>query len=385
MKPLLTAPLLLKRAITNGLRYGIEGEEFTAVPVHPYILLFNLNLDIQCWMHVNNIEVYKYDKTVADKLVLPPAHRDLIDILVTDMDVFLDDIVKGKSGGTPVLCFGPPGLGKTLTAEVYSEIAERPLYKVHSGQLGTTAESVEENLTKILKRSERWGAILLLDEADVYVAKRGNDLERNAVVAAFLRTLEYFNGLMFLTTNRIDDIDDAIVSRMVAMFRYDYPDAEMARKLWTVIGAQFNMVRLQRHNRNGQRPLILHLGDHDPSGKDMTRDIDDRMSMFMGGVRVDRLALNWEQIEQYRPPENPAKITDSRAEKYIQEFGNASWELDALDPLVIRDLIQGAIDNNRDPDKWEEREIEEKEHRTNLLKAAKHWNSMTQEYLADKD
>jgi len=240
-EPLVDRQFTARKNNDVWLKYGVKEDEFTAIPLHHFLLMYDLHLDRRYWVHVDNIEPYQYDKTVTDKLVLPPEHRDLIDILVTDMDVFVDDIVKGKSGGTPILCYGEPGLGKTLTAEVYSEIAEKPLYKVHSGQLGTSAEDVESNLEEILRRAERWGAILLLDEADVYVAKRGNDLERNAVVASFLRALEYFNGLMFLTTNRIDDIDDAIVSRMVALFRYDRPNADMARRIWKVIGVQFGM------------------------------------------------------------------------------------------------------------------------------------------------
>jgi hypothetical protein len=164
-------------------KYGVGEADFTAVPVHPHLYVFDLRRDRNTYIHVSQLSPYVYDKTVVNKLVLPQEHRDLIDVLVQDMDVFVEDIVAGKSGGTAILCYGEPGLGKTLTAEVYSEIVERPLYKVHSGQLDVTAKSVEDNLKIILSRAERWGAVLLLDEADVYVARRGNDLNRNAVVA----------------------------------------------------------------------------------------------------------------------------------------------------------------------------------------------------------
>lgn len=105
-------------------------------------------------------------------------------------------------------------------------------------------------------------------------------------------------------------------------------------------------------DRQGKTPIIFHLGDHDPSGKDMTRDIFDRMELFMGGLEVKRLALNMDQIEQYDPPPNPAKITDSRATAYIAEFGSSSWELDALEPSVIADLIRSAVRVVRDEKKW---------------------------------
>jgi hypothetical protein len=216
-----------------------ESGVFSEIPVHPFMLGFDLERHGYIWLHVGNVKPYTYDKTVRDKLVLPQDHRDLIDILTTDLSVFEEDIVRGKSGGTPILCYGKPGLGKTLTAEVYSEIIETPLYRVDAGQLGTTIKEVEENLETVLKRAERWGAIMLIDEADVYIRKRGDDINQNAIVAAFLRTLEYFNGLLFLTTNRIDDVDDAIISRMVALFKYDTPTEEMRPALWKVLAAQF--------------------------------------------------------------------------------------------------------------------------------------------------
>lgn len=213
---------------------------FSEIPVHPLLLMFDLQRHCYAWMHVASVEPYVYDKTVRDKLILPKDHRDLIDILTSDISVFEEDIIRGKSGGTPVLCYGKPGLGKTLTAEVYSEIMRKPLYRIDAGQLGISQKDVESNLETILKRAERWGAILLIDEADVYIRKRADDISQNAIVAAFLRTLEYFNGLLFMTTNRAEDVDDAIVSRMVAVFKYDTPTAEMREPLWKVLASQFD-------------------------------------------------------------------------------------------------------------------------------------------------
>lgn len=225
-------------------RYGVKeeaDERFARIPTHPYILFFDLTRHTHVWVHVTNCKPYVYDPSLREKLVLPDNHRDLIDVLTTDMDVFVEDIIEGKSGGTAILCYGSAGLGKTLTAEVYSEIVKRPLYRVHAGQLGTDVQSVENQLEVILRRSERWGSVLLLDEADVYIRQRGNDIAHNAVVAAFLRTLEYFHGLLFMTTNRAKDVDDAIASRMIAMFKYDTPDKEQATAIWTILSKQFGI------------------------------------------------------------------------------------------------------------------------------------------------
>lgn len=102
---------------------------------------------------------------------------------------------------------------------------------------------------------------------------------------------------------------------------------------------------LQKHRK---KRVIIHLGDHDPSGIDMTRDIQERLEMFGADVRVERVALTMNQINTYNPPPNPAKITDSRASKYIDQFGDESWELDALEPKVITDLIKNQVTAYRD-------------------------------------
>lgn len=113
--------------------------------------------------------------------------------------------------------------------------------------------------------------------------------------------------------------------------------------------------RLISHINKGQEPIIVHLGDHDPSGKDMTRDIFDRMELFCHqSIEVKRIALNMDQIKKYHPPPNPAKISDSRATGYIKEFGHDSWELDALEPKVISSLISKIVKKYRDEEKWDQ-------------------------------
>lgn len=122
--------------------------------------------------------------------------------------------------------------------------------------------------------------------------------------------------------------------------------------------------RFAGYIQRGQRPIVFHLGDHDPSGLDMTRDNRDRLSMFAGvPILVQRLALNMPQIEEHRPPPNPAKSTDSRFRDYAEQFGTtSSWELDALDPTVIHKLIETAVKQIRDETLWEQmltREVSE--------------------------
>ncbi|MGD0958485.1 MAG: ATP-binding protein [Methylomonas sp.] len=217
----------------------IPKDAFTELPVHAYILMFHLELHHHVWVHVDDIQPYQYQPALKQKLILPQEQTDLIDILTAEMDMLTDDIVAGKSGGTTVLCAGPAGVGKTLTAEVYSEIIKRPLYRVHSGQLGLNVAEMEKVLKETLIRAQRWGAVMLIDEADVYIKRRNDNLASNAVVGVFLRVLEYFNGLLFLTTNRVDDIDEAIISRCIALIKYQAPDFTDRRKIWRVMTEQF--------------------------------------------------------------------------------------------------------------------------------------------------
>ena len=127
--------------------------------------------------------------------------------------------------------------------------------------------------------------------------------------------------------------------------------------------------RIFKYIEGGQPVTILHLGDHDPSGIDMTRDIADRLTLFIGtdysrkyaeelpggSLEVKRIALNWEQVQHYNPPPNPTKLTDSRAKGYIREYGMESWELDALDPATLDELITDEIRSVVDEEAYEKR------------------------------
>lgn len=231
------APLRMVAAsvLYDSNRYG--GDDFGPVPVTTAVRVFDLGA--QDFLDVNTADLaeYVYETHLQDKLVLPDDQRELLNILTTDISVFTGDIIGGKSAGNVILAKGRPGVGKTLTAEVYAEVTGRPLYSIHSGSLGITAELVRKNLEVIFDRAKRWDAVLLLDEADVFVMERGLDLAQNAIVAEFLRTLEYFDGLLFLTTNRIDGVDEAILARCAAIISYAPPGPKDARQVWQILAA----------------------------------------------------------------------------------------------------------------------------------------------------
>lgn len=126
----------------------------------------------------------------------------------------------------------------------------------------------------------------------------------------------------------------------------------------------------------GKQCRLIHLGDHDPSGIDMTRDNEDRIDLFtgFGGVEISRIALNMDQVQQYKPPTNPAKLKDSRAKEYIKKYGRSSWELDALEPSVLETLITNEVEQYIDRDLWDDTIIEQEQTRDLLRKVYNNWD-----------
>ena len=135
--------------------------------------------------------------------------------------------------------------------------------------------------------------------------------------------------------------------------------------------------RFLKYQRAGKRTTIIHLGDHDPSGIDMTRDIFDRLNKVFGTkVKVDRIALNMDQVEELNPPPNPAKMTDARFASYSEEFGDESWELDAIEPASLNDLITAKIRENMDAERWDESTEKMEEERSLLESCSDRWDEV---------
>lgn len=133
-------------------------------------------------------------------------------------------------------------------------------------------------------------------------------------------------------------------------------------------------MRLRSWRQDGQTPIIIHLGDHDPSGIHMTQDIIQRMEMFIGGVEVRRIALNMDQVNEYNPPPNYAKESDARFRGYVDEFGTEScWELDALEPVVLENLVLDEINSLRDQTPWDLLVAKEDRHKRLLSQVSDRW------------
>lgn len=203
------------------------------------------------------LEVEWNDQAFRD-LVMDKSSKMLVHSLIkqhSSQDKF-DDVVSGKGKGIICLFSGPPGSGKTLTAEAVAESTKRPLYNVSAGDLGVSPGEVDRKLTQALEQSSKWNAVLLLDEADVFLQQRtATDVKRNALVSIFLRQLEYYQGILILTTNRIAQCDKALESRVHISIQYPDLDECARKQIW---------MNFLRNLREMQPPSVGDdLGEHD--------------------------------------------------------------------------------------------------------------------------
>jgi hypothetical protein len=189
-----------------------------------------------CLFAISHLQPVLWNLDAFSKLVMDTRKRNLVHSLVKShrngADTF-DDVVSGKGKGLVGLLSGNPGVGKTLTAEVIAEVTKRPLYMLSAGELGTHVDAVEKKLDMVLEVIRQWQAVLLIDEADVFLQERdGLDLERNAMVSVFLRRLEYFQGVLIMTTNRKRTIDSAFDSRIHFKLHYGDLSPESRSTIW---------------------------------------------------------------------------------------------------------------------------------------------------------
>ena len=183
-----------------------------------------------------------FNEAAFARLVMPEPRKRLIEALVMShrakapsgsSSSSSTDLISGKGEGTIFLLHGPPGVGKTLTAEAIAEMLHRPLYVVSMGELGTTPEALEERLLDILDLATPWQALVLIDEAEMLLESRSKgELVRNAMVCVMLRLLEYYSGILFLTTNRVESLDPAFQSRVQCALRYEALDEGSRGRIW---------------------------------------------------------------------------------------------------------------------------------------------------------
>ncbi|KAI3316819.1 P-loop containing nucleoside triphosphate hydrolase protein [Xylariaceae sp. AK1471] len=188
------------------------------------------------WFRVDTIRDVEFDEDAFDSLILQDGVKQMLYSLVRSHgsdDLAFNDVITGKGKGLSFLLHGEPGTGKTLTAESVADYIRMPLLRMDTASLGSSMVDVERNLAATFELAEKWRAIALLDEADIFLEQRGpSDLERNRLVAAFLRAIEYFGGILFLTTNRVESFDRAFRSRIHLALYYPALNANSRSKIW---------------------------------------------------------------------------------------------------------------------------------------------------------
>lgn len=218
---------------------------------------------------IENVTPISFNTDAYDQLVLPEriiegqeVHpKRMIRSLIEHGAVGFTDVIADKGGGIIFLLHGPPGTGKTLTAEAIADLLKRPLYSVSVGELGTATLDLEKNLRTVLEVATLWNAVLLIDEADIFLEKRTpRDIERNALVAIFLRMLEYYQGVLFLTTNRVKQFDPAFNSRLSIALHYPEHTVANRMQIWSnllnaagIDPKKFSVKKLAQHDVNGRQ------------------------------------------------------------------------------------------------------------------------------------
>mmetsp|Transcript_153632 Transcript_153632/g.492431 ORF Transcript_153632/g.492431 Transcript_153632/m.492431 type:complete len:669 (+) Transcript_153632:83-2089(+) len=201
----------------------------------PTLLGFSFTAKIFGHVMVDGLGAVPWDKHAWNGLVIPQGRKDLLHaVVINQREVGGVDLIAGKGEGTTFLLYGPPGTGKTLTAEAMAELLERPLYVMSAGELGTSPEVTEQNLSEALELCSKWDAIALIDEADILLEERtSGDIMRNAMLCVALRVLEYHSGVLFLTTNKAQGIDTAVQSRLTLALKYDALDEATRCEVWS--------------------------------------------------------------------------------------------------------------------------------------------------------
>ncbi|KAF2654956.1 ATPase [Lophiostoma macrostomum CBS 122681] len=215
----------------------IELTDFQYMLCTPILRGYSVKAKKWLSFYINHVKPIKWDDGAFENLVLPKTQKKLVMALSKTQAASVnnfDDIVSGKGKGMILLLSGPPGVGKTLTAEAVSENMRVPLYMMSAGDLGIRPEEVEQNLENILEMVAKWKAILLIDECDVFLEARSiHDMERNKLVSIFLRLLEYYQGTLFLTTNRVENMDPAFQSRIHVHLKYKDLSNQSRRQIWS--------------------------------------------------------------------------------------------------------------------------------------------------------
>ena len=257
-------------------------------------------------LFIEHIHPVVWNKTAYERLVLPEKTKELIRALVTVRSSTRGvkqglgvagkrtDLTSGKGNGLIMLLHGGPGTGKTLTGESVAEMAEMPLYRVTCGDIGTSADAVEKYLNTVLHLGKSWNCVLLLDEADVFLEERSMaDLKRNSLVSVFLRILEYYDGILILTSNRVGLFDEAFKSRIQVALHYENLNRAARKKIWQNF---LEMLEEDEEDVNFDeiRFHLDQLAGHELNGRQIRNVLTTARQLAM--YRTER--LDWQHLDQ---------------------------------------------------------------------------------------
>ncbi|KAI1752740.1 P-loop containing nucleoside triphosphate hydrolase protein [Xylaria castorea] len=314
---------------------GEEAMNLEEPPKDPFLLLLppkilGFGLHDKKWknLFVKHLNPVQWNKKAFEQLVLDPQKKELIEAMVRThiSSSITTDVIEGKGKGLIILLHGGPGTGKTLTAESVAELAEKPLYRVTCGDIGTDPESVERYLESVLYIGTIWKAVVLLDESDVFLEEREKtDLQRNALVSVFLRVLEYYEGILILTSNRVGIFDEAFKSRVQLTLHYPPLDTKGRWQIWDnfirLLQKQQEQAITQESNRN------TGLADGERVNTEELRDkIDVLAKENLNGRQIRNAITSARQLARFR--DKPLSYTHldqtirvvNEFEKYVEKM-----------------------------------------------------------------
>ncbi|KAF9449627.1 P-loop containing nucleoside triphosphate hydrolase protein [Macrolepiota fuliginosa MF-IS2] len=247
-------------------------------------VVYGFSLADKIWVElsVSLITPVEWNTGAFTNLVLPPGRKDLLKSLIEahHKQLNFDDFIKGKGHGLVINLYGPPGVGKTFSAEATSEHVQRPLYIVGAGDLGTNAKTLDSALEKVFDLATAWKAIVLIDEADVFLEQRSlHDLERNAMVAVFLRHVEYYRGILFLTTNRVKTFDEAFLSRIHVALHFTELSLESKVQVWNAFLRKVNALSEEGTSGEITREQVVDLSRREINGRQIKNAVRTAQSL----------------------------------------------------------------------------------------------------------
>ncbi|KAL9633651.1 MAG: hypothetical protein Q9164_004573 [Protoblastenia rupestris] len=273
-------------------------------PQDPFILLLpstinGFNMRNKKWeeLEVAQISDVHWNKEAFESLVVEPSVKTIIKALVIQQ-LKLEkgtDFIAGKGDGLIILLHGAPGTGKTFTAETVAEIAEKPLYRVTCGDLGTDPTAVEKYLDSVLHLGKIWDCVVLLDEAEVYLEERSMEsLDRNALVSVFLRILEYYEGILILTSNRVGTFDEAFKSRIQLSLPYEKLGRNDRCRIWENFIQRLQKAEEAGVNFDNINRHVHDLANHDLNGRQIRNAITTARQL----ARYQEKELDFEHLQQ---------------------------------------------------------------------------------------